>query len=354
MKKLLFLICILCPLISMAQDCKPDYSNLDKVNKQQSDRWEQKIFESSFSSKMINSSTVYISVSIGRYGYVNAINVVIQKAESSTQGAAFESEYRGSKGNEFYFGLKDGEPLKFIANEVSNQTKIDHLLGTGLWTTVVLSCSINNKDLAAIKDSLTQKAIDAVRIILTNNVMIDNPVKENLGNKMMKKFICFFNFLDEKGIDLTGTSKKIDIEKFNTPEYQNLLVKKDSISGKFVYSEIFEVKNTTKEEIYKRIKLNQLQEVLKYITVDFAPEKIVLNYPFNVGTPRYGQCTQTFEIKDNKFRYTISDIEYSEDSINWEKPEATGDITIIKWTSDNIPIWNKEFKEKIIDSKSDW
>ena len=93
---------------------------------------------------------------------------------------------------------KDGEPLKFVADEATNQTKAGSLSGTML-TTVELASYIKNENLQAVKDALTNKIIDAVRIKLENGFVKDQSIKEKKGEKMMEKAVCFFNFLQEKG-----------------------------------------------------------------------------------------------------------------------------------------------------------
>jgi|SRR5947207_5981820 len=119
-------------------------------------------------------------------------------ARHSDVNAAFESSLKGAKGNEIFFGIKGGDPLKFVVTEVSNQTKREALSGK-LNTTVSLSCKINSEDLKTLKNVLTTNLIDAVRIKLENDVVIEQSVKEKNGKKFMGKAGCFFNFLQDKG-----------------------------------------------------------------------------------------------------------------------------------------------------------
>jgi len=208
MKILRVAICVLMFCFSSsqtwAQNCKPDMSGKDNISKQQVDRWYQTLFSTGFGSSLMNTSQVSIVAIVGRYGTVNSISVQIQKQEESKQNATFESEYHAVKGNQFYFGLKNGEPLAFEATEVSNETKAGGLLVGKLTTTVVLSATLPDKDLAILREALTRKQIDAVRVVLAGNVRIEKAVDDKNGKKMMEKFSCFYQSLDKRGIDLSA------------------------------------------------------------------------------------------------------------------------------------------------------
>lgn len=154
----------------------------------------------------MGTSEVSIIAMVGSYGDVNAITLQIQKQEESKQNATFESALRAAKGNQFYFGLKNGEALTFVANEVSNETKAGGLLVGKLITTVILSASVSAKDLATLRDALTQKQIDAIRIILAGDLRIEKAVNDKNGKKLMEKFGCFYQSLDKKGFDFSTTA----------------------------------------------------------------------------------------------------------------------------------------------------
>ena len=99
---------------SWAQDCKPNVSRDDKITKQHVNVWVQEMYATSFLSSVVNTSEVGITATVGRYGSLNAINLQIQKKEESATNAAFEAAYRGAKGNPFYLGLKNGEPVPLV------------------------------------------------------------------------------------------------------------------------------------------------------------------------------------------------------------------------------------------------
>lgn len=193
-----FLLFFILPSNVSAQKCKPDYSKLDKIEKKQIDAWSCELYETSLGASLFTTSQVRVSFSIGRMDTANFVQLSLQKQEESVVGAVLESSLKGAKGNEFYFGMKDGDPLKFIVSEAINETKINRLLGE-LVTTVTLGSEIKSEDLQKIKEALTGKTIDAVRVKLENGLIINQNVKEKNGDKMQDKAVCFFNFLSEKG-----------------------------------------------------------------------------------------------------------------------------------------------------------
>jgi len=134
-------------------------------------------------------------------------------------------------------------------------------------------------------------------------------------------------------------------------------IKKDSITGKYQYQEVFNLVNTTKEEIYKRVKSNYIK-FEKTIQYDENPSKIVIRYQYRLSTFKYGIISETFDIKDNKIRWTLSDLGYLfavTDLSKWKNVEDTNDNSAIEWWNKLLPKSRNYFKEKIIDiSKSDW
>jgi Zn/Cd-binding protein ZinT len=232
MKKILITTCILIFCFSAskisAQNCKPDSSGQDKISKQQVDQWYQSLFSTGFGSSIMSSSQISVIAMVGRYGTKNSISIQIQKSEESKQNATFESQLRAVKGNQFYFGFKNGEPLTFEATEVSNSSKVGGLLVGQIVTTVVLAATVSDKDLATLKDALTQKQIDSVRIVLAGDFTIEKNVKDKESKKMMEKFGCFYQSLDKRGINLSSDS---------VPQNQNVepVAKSGSfLSGKYV------------------------------------------------------------------------------------------------------------------------
>ena len=111
------------------------------------------------------------------------------------------------QGNTFYFGGANGEPLTFVATEVSNNRRAQGgIFANKFMTTLVLSAVVQDRDMAALRDAVSKKRIDAVRVVLANNVRIDKSVDEKNGEKMRDKFACFYQALDKKGINLLATA----------------------------------------------------------------------------------------------------------------------------------------------------
>lgn len=206
MKTLIVATCVLMlcfsPSLVWAQNCKPDISGQDKISKQQVDYW----------FKTVSTSGVAITVYVGGIASTNWVMVQIDKQEAAaTSNTEFQSALHAEKGNPFYFGLKNGEPLTFVSTSVSNEANVSGsflagLSGKNLYTKVRLSAVVQDKDLATLRNTLTRKQIDAVRIVLARDVVIQASVSDKDGMKLMEKFGCFYQSLDKKGIDLSATT----------------------------------------------------------------------------------------------------------------------------------------------------
>ena len=177
---------------TLAQKCKPDYSKLDKIEKKQTNKWEAELYETSFGDKLMKTSAVRITFSIGRMDTINFIQLQLQKHEESKENAEFESSLIAAKGNEFHLGMKNGDPLKFVADDFTNRSKASGGLKKKFITTVMLGSSIKDENLQAVKDALTYNLIDATRINLENGVIIDQSVKEKHGKENDGKSCLFF------------------------------------------------------------------------------------------------------------------------------------------------------------------
>jgi hypothetical protein len=94
--------------------------------------------------------------------------------------------------------------VAFVVTNVSNQAKVEQGLGgpKGV-TTVVLSAVVRDTDLVKLREALTSRQIDSVRIALAGDVGIEKSVDDKNGKKMMQKFSCFYQSLDERGISLS-------------------------------------------------------------------------------------------------------------------------------------------------------
>jgi hypothetical protein len=213
MKILMVATCVLTICFSSsqasAQNCKPDVSREDKISKERIDIWAQGLFSTSFGSSLMSTSEVGVTATIGRYGTINAINLELQKREESATNAAFESAFRGAVGKSFYFGFKNGDPAAFVVTEVGNEAKVQQgLFAAKGVTTVILSAVLDDKELASLRVALTTRQIDAIRMVLAGDVRIEKSVNDKNGKKMMEKFSCFYQSLDQRGIVLSPASSQ--------------------------------------------------------------------------------------------------------------------------------------------------
>jgi len=193
-----FVLAGIMPVPADAQNCKPSASVKDKITKVQITEWAQGLYQTGLMAKaLVTTSEINISGSIARIGDANTVNIILSKSETNTARAVLESPYKAEKGNEFFFGFKEGgDPLRFTADEVSNNVAAD-ILGK-LNTRVVLTAHISNEGLRALKDSLANKNIDAVRVSLANNLTIEKSVNDRNGKQFVEKIGCFLAFA-EKG-----------------------------------------------------------------------------------------------------------------------------------------------------------
>jgi len=184
-----------------AQKCKPDISTVDKIEKKKITAWSGELYQTSSGAVIVGSttSTMQVTLMIGIEQDSVFLTLFIKKAEGSKQNASFESALKAVKGNEFMFGIKDGEALKFTANDVSNNTKMDNFWGE-LATTIALGTYIPKSQLPSFIETLSTKIIDAFRVKLDNNLIITQSVKGKNGEKMKNKAICLKNYLQENGL----------------------------------------------------------------------------------------------------------------------------------------------------------
>lgn len=199
MRNLKIGICVLLTCFSVsvvsAQNCKPDNSKLDKITKQRLDEWSSVLYAPNMLNLSLNSSNVKYAASILRMGDINKLAIVLIRTQDKETSPNVQ-QYKAVKGNEFYFGIKDGTPLKLTADEVSVTSDV---VGGIVVNKIILFSYVKDEDLKTLKDLLTVKPIDAIRVLLENGVVLEQSVKDKDGAKMMSKFICFFNYAQEKG-----------------------------------------------------------------------------------------------------------------------------------------------------------
>jgi len=199
-----FLLLLFSSQQSRSDNCKPDVSRVDKISKQQNDIWTQKVGGTGFGASLMGSTDMALFVTVGRYGNANAVNVEILKEEASAASASFDSSLRAVKGNRFFLGFKaGGDPLGFVATDVANSTKVRNDVldfGNGkVVTSIILSSIVSDDDIATMRDALTTKSIDAIRVLLAGDLRVEYSLNEKTGAKLMEKFQCFFAAMDKRG-----------------------------------------------------------------------------------------------------------------------------------------------------------
>ncbi|MFM2225492.1 MAG: hypothetical protein RJA07_1694 [Bacteroidota bacterium] len=314
MKKLILLLIAVFPLLTNGQDCKPDYSKVDKITKTQNVVWKfDEFYHVTLGDAFVDPEKIFLNLSIGRYGSVNAISLTIVKEEDSKNKATFESAYHAVKGNQFVLGTKGGTPLVFTADEVNNESKVSDVFG--LVTTVTLSSYIKTEDLEKIKSVLTTSPIDAVRVALSGGVNIQKNIREKKGNKMLEKFVCFFDFNDKNKIAVPEEPNWNNLPPNpNVPE--NLPI--DTTTNKITFTDVVLTNGVSKEQLYERAKA----WMINY----YKSDQFSINDKEAGRLTKEGMFTKTYNgregktsttnhfynitiyIKEGKYKYVISDL----------------------------------------------
>lgn len=206
MKRILivmFLIGICTPFYQgYAQKCKPDGQFKDKFTKKENTYWIEEIYKPGFADGVLSSlenstSSINISLLIGRFGDENYLQLILKKQEASMESAKFESALKAEKGNEFLLGFKEAEAMTFVSTSVQNSTKMDNINNV-LVTIVSLDCKISDEDLIKL-EPLAKNQITAVRAKLMNSMIVEQEVRNKQGENTMEDFVCAIKFFKEKG-----------------------------------------------------------------------------------------------------------------------------------------------------------
>lgn len=125
------------------------------------------------------------------------------------------------------------------------------------------------------------------------------------------------------------------------------------------YVEVFDIPNTSKAKLFQRIKENYIIYASS-IQSEQENKKIIIRYRIRLGTFKHAMMTETFDIRDNKMRWTLSDIVYLKAITNLSKYKdlnKTSDKRIIKKVNKLLPEGVKRIKDKIVApprEKDDW
>lgn len=127
------------------------------------------------------------------------------------------------------------------------------------------------------------------------------------------------------------------------------------------YVQVFEADGTSASTLYKRIVENYIQEA-STVQVQTKDEKIVLRYHFRLGTFKWAKVTETFNIKEGRIRWKLSNIVYLKSitaASKYKQLDKTSDKRIIKKVNKLLPDWVKGIQENVIaqhidEQEDDW
>lgn len=307
MRQFLITLLLLYGFRNYADNCKPDLDQKDKINNSRNIAWQTEIYETPFGASMINTSDLSLKVQFGRYGDENVFSLFFTKYESSAQNATFESQYKGEKGSEYILGFTSGEPIKFIADQVDNSTKLNNISGK-LVTTISISTILSDQTIKDLKQKLDQYNLSAIRVNFAGTQRFEKEIKDNRSEKFKDKFLCFLEFNSTNPVkisDANSTSKKV------------VKLPIDKTTNKITYTEVVSVDSVSKDILYQRAKIwmvnyfknenfsiQNLEEGKLVKTASFA-----VSYDIGKGYIATEQDNFNISIivKDGKYKYEFTD-----------------------------------------------
>lgn len=314
MKKFLFTLAVLSPLLMAAQNCKPDLDKSDKISKQENKAWESVIYESGFGNSLINTSDWRLTLQFGRYSGQNLLTLFLAKIEESAQNASFESQYRGEKGREYFFAFTQGEPIKLIVQATNTNSKIDNFFGK-LVTTVTLSSVLSDKIINDFKTHFDNGSLSAVRVSMAGDLNFEKEVKDKKSSTAKEKFNCFYDFNSNNKIKVPD-----EPELNNLPHNPNVPEKlpRDATTNKVSFTDVVTVSGATKDQLFNRAK--------SWMVNYYKNEQFAINNKEDGRLTREGMFPKTYNqgngktstdknyynitvfVKDGKYKYEITDI----------------------------------------------
>src|SRR5215212_4845506 len=183
-----------------AGDCDPDVRGKDRITKQEILQWQQVLTASGFLSAALFEKDITFTAYVARVGDRNVVGVIVQKVEENLARAAFETQFRAAKGDEIFLGFRNGGPVTFITTKAGNSAQAGTFSGK-LNMSASWEAEVSDADIAAHRDALTTRLIDAIRITAASG-QIDRTVPEKNGKRLMQKFGCVFRSLDSAGMSV--------------------------------------------------------------------------------------------------------------------------------------------------------
>jgi hypothetical protein len=181
----------------IAGQCDPDFSGTDRITKERVEQWQQVLTSTGLLSAALMDNDVTFSILLTRAGSKNLVSVAIQKVEENLARASFETQFRAARGDEVLFGFKNGSPVNLTITKGSNSAKAGSFSGK-LNMSAVWEAEVSDTELANIRDALTTRLIDAIRITAASG-QIDRAIPEKNAQRLMQKFGCFCRAVDSGG-----------------------------------------------------------------------------------------------------------------------------------------------------------
>lgn len=203
------LLCALSSSTALAESCTPDFVGHDNITKKPVQRWIQVLSSTGLLSEALMGNSLAIYARIHRDGDKNFIVIIIEKKDENLTRVAFESRYHASKGDQIILGFKNGDPLTFVATSVSNKAEKSGFLTSMLQMSAVWAAEVSDASMAAARDTLTKKQVDAIRISPANGDNFELAVSDETGKALMDKFGCFYEAVDKLGIDLSAAVTRV-------------------------------------------------------------------------------------------------------------------------------------------------
>lgn len=176
-------------------DCKPDVINVDKITKEKKEFWTLKLASSFvFTDKAKGKDQFIFYFQLIKIESKQYFSLVVQKTASMVS-QLLQDDYVFEKGNTVLFGLTDAKPYEMIITDVYKDKKV-YDGSRQVVTLHYLIHEIKEDEIPYVKDLLTNKNIDAIRIVLNDGTMINKDIKEKKSEQLINKANCFFEAIE--------------------------------------------------------------------------------------------------------------------------------------------------------------
>ena len=358
------------PAMAQRNNCKPDLDKEDKISKQLNRAWDASIYESGLGKSLITTSDWYLTLRFGRFGHQNVVSLYLNKYEGSTQNAAFESQYKGENGKEYFFAFtQGGDPMKFVVQSTSTTTKMNNLLGQ-LVTTISISTLMTDAMVEDFKARFNNGNLSAVMFIFAGDMKVTYDIKPKKAEEAKEKFLCFQDFNANNKIKLPEEVDLNDLQpNLNVPA----IMPRDATTDKVSFTDVVTVNGATKDQLFNRAR--------KWMTNYYKNEQFAINNKEDGRLTREGMFSKTYNIgngakstdkiyynisvfiRDGKYKFEVTDIVMQGEKNRLTMEEAHAKLTerpkleryINQQVFEGIDEVLKNLKAAMLtDPKSDW